>query len=200
MSTAKETPKKDPFYGFQFGFELVGTETFDQWKGLLCSLLNEHNPQSVTERILVQKMAEHHWLVLRGRRFQDDLICSPDIQTSAGMRQMNLWMRYEAQHERAFHKAASELRKWKEEKRKAEIGFEREKRAQAENARKQEAHETKTRLAKAKAEAIEIDTEVKTMMQAPIPGMPVINFEDLKAAVKAGIVHQVDARKTGSAA
>ncbi len=48
----------------------------------------------------------------------------------------SLYLRYQTTNDRAFHKSLDQLLKLKAERRKAEIGFERQKREQAEQARK----------------------------------------------------------------
>src|SRR5690348_7664000 len=58
-------------------------------------------------------------------------------------RKLALYLRYQTTHERAFHKALNDLLKLRAEKRKAEIGFERQERARATETRRQEHHEMK---------------------------------------------------------
>jgi hypothetical protein len=74
-------------------------------------------------------------------------------------------LRYQTTHERAFHKASDELRKSRNEKRKAEIGFESQKRQQAEEERRearekrrQELHKWNRLYVQAKAEHQEMLT------------------------------------------
>ena len=58
-------------------------------------------------------------------------------------RKLALYLRYQTTHERAFHKALNDLLKLRAEKRKQEIGFERQEQARATEIRKQERHEMK---------------------------------------------------------
>ena len=90
--------------------------------------------------ILVERMAQHHWLrnratLLQGNCFLDD--------GSVDETRLALYLRYETTHERAFHTCLNDRLKLRAEKRKAEIGFESQKRQQEEHTRKQEQHEMK---------------------------------------------------------
>jgi hypothetical protein len=169
-------------------------------------------------------MAEHYWLVRRARNLQfaafesaqraeqNTASANLDSDGDFGVRELlevenmlakklALWQRYEAQHDRAFHKCLAELRKVKsakavergveqkgistdlatrsesvlcvssrEERRKEQIGFERQKQMEAAEARKQEPHTAKTRLTNAKSDEMELNTAIKAMIQAPCPG------------------------------
>jgi hypothetical protein len=50
-----------------------------------------------------------------------------------------LYLRYQTTHERAFYKALTELQKLREQRRKEQIGFESQKRAQADEIRAEKA-------------------------------------------------------------
>ena len=72
-------------------------------------------------------MAQHHWLRNRAEAFESG--CFKEDGTLDDKR-LALFMRYRTSHERAFEKCLNELLKLRAEKRKAEIGFESQKRAQ----------------------------------------------------------------------
>jgi len=112
---------------------------FDQ---LLAQFQQEHQPETPTEEALVQAMAEHYWLRHRAMRLEESCF---DYTTGQIIddRKLALYLRYQTTHERAFHKALNDLLKLRAEKRKAEIGFERQQHAQADQIRKQERHEMK---------------------------------------------------------
>jgi hypothetical protein len=121
-------------------FILLLWESAVEFDQLVIDLKNEYGPKNRTELILVERMAQHHWLrnratLLQGNCFHDDGMI--DDQRLA------LYLRYETTHERAFHKCLNELLKIRAEKRKAEIGFESQKRKQEEHDRKQEQHKMK---------------------------------------------------------
>ena len=90
--------------------------------------------------ILVERMAQHHWLrdragLLQANGFADD--------GSVDEKRLALYLRYQTTHERAFHKCLNDLLKLRAEKRKNAIGFESQNRKQEEHTRKQEQHQMK---------------------------------------------------------
>jgi len=121
-------------------FVLLPWESAKEYDQLVVDLKSEHRPISRTEMILVERMAQHHWLrnragLLQGNCFADD--------GSIDEKRLALYLRYQTTHERAFHKCLNDLLKLRAEKRKAEIGFESQKRKQEEHTRKQEQHQMK---------------------------------------------------------
>ena len=178
-------------HGFAGKFRVLPSENQADFEALAESLRAEHEPATVTEEILVQRMAEHVWLSRRAQILQD---FSPE-------KCVPLFLRYETTNERAFHKCLDQLLKLRAEKRKIEIGFESQKRKEAEEARKQadeqrkqaddkrkqEAHEARVRLAISKAEWQELNTDIKRTIEAPLPCNSFIPFEDLKPVLTASI-------------
>jgi hypothetical protein len=119
-------------------FFLLPHESSEAYSLLRITLLDEHRPENETEHILVDRMAQHHWLRSRAQAFESG--CFRDDGTLDEKR-LALFMRYRTSHERAFSKCLAELLKLRVEKRKTEIGFESQKRAKEEHTRKQEQHE-----------------------------------------------------------
>src|ERR1700739_2755374 len=78
-------------------------------------------------------------------------------------KQFSLYLRYQTTHERAFHKCLSDFLKLRAEKRKQQVGFESQK-------QNQELHEARTRLANAKAAHLELDTDIRSTIEARLPG------------------------------
>jgi hypothetical protein len=111
-------------------FRVLATESQFHYDLLRQELLAEHNPTTTTEAILVERMAQHHWMRTRAVHYQTACLESADGLDTA---RFNLFMRYETQQERAFHKCLADLLKLRAEKQKAEIGF-------ASHTRKQEMH------------------------------------------------------------
>jgi hypothetical protein len=201
-------------FGFTGAFRVMPYESQPDYESLLADLRAEHNPATITQEILVAKMAEHYWTSRRAALLLDHAL-NPDQNAEESFKTLNLFLRYQTTHDRAFHKCLAELRKLRAEKRKAEIGFEsqkrraaaetvkaaardaRESRCQAAETRKQEAHESRTRVQTAKAEWQELNTEVKGMIQAILPGHTAISFEELKpflqCAVKDFVAYQTQA-------
>jgi hypothetical protein len=121
-------------------FQVLPTESQFDFDQLLAGFRGEHRPATPTEEALIQTMAEHHWL--RNRAVSLEAFCFDSItgQVTDAQR-LSLYLRYQTTHERAFHKSLNDLLKLRAEKRKAEIGFERQKLVQEEHTRKQEKHE-----------------------------------------------------------
>jgi hypothetical protein len=116
-------------------FFLLPHESTEAYSLLRINLLDEHRPETETERLLVDRMAQHHWLRSRAEAFESG--CFREDGTLDDKR-LALFMRYRTSHERAFHKCLAELLKLRAEKRKVEIGFESQKRVKEEHTRKQE--------------------------------------------------------------
>ena len=123
-------------------FWVLPSESQHEFLKLLAEFQQEHQPTTPTEEALVQAMAEHHWLRHRAMRLEHSCF---DYHTGELIdeRKLALYLRYQTTHERAFHKALNDLLKLRAEKRKAEIGFERQRHTEAEQTRKQERHEMK---------------------------------------------------------
>jgi hypothetical protein len=85
-------------------------------------------------------MAQHHWLRNRAELLQSN--CFAD-DGSIDEKRLALYLRYQTTHERAFHKCLNDLLKIRAEKRRAETGFESQKRKQEKHDRKQEQHQMK---------------------------------------------------------
>jgi hypothetical protein len=124
-------------------FILLPWEDAEEFDVLVVDLKSQYHPMNRTEWILVERMAQHHWLRNRATLLQG--LCFLDDGTIDDKR-LALYLRYETTHERAFHKCLSELLRIRAEKRKAEIGFESQKRKQEEHDRKQEQHKMKKDL------------------------------------------------------
>ena len=111
-------------------FFLLACENVEVYSILLANLHCEHRPDTETERMLVDRMAQHHWL--RNRAEACESGCFKEDGTLDD-KSLALFMRYRTSHERAFHKCLNELLKLRAEKRKIEIGFESQKQKKALN-------------------------------------------------------------------
>jgi hypothetical protein len=108
-------------HGLTFGvFRVLEGESQMRYQDLLEQLLSEYNPATPTEAILVERMAQHHWLRNRAVNYQNHYLETGDENTAS---KLSLFMRYESMHERAFHKCLADLLKLRAEKQKQEIGF-----------------------------------------------------------------------------
>ncbi len=82
-------------------FVLLPGEDQKEWIELLRDLTNEFQPASRTERILVNDMAQSHWLTQRAINLQTNSIEDP--KTFA------LYLRYQTTHQRAYYRALKQL-------------------------------------------------------------------------------------------
>ncbi len=119
-------------------FRILSTEDPAGFEALKQSLFVEHQPATPTESILVNGMAESHWLAQRALRLQDTCV-NPDTGAITNEKTFSLYLRYHTSLTRSFHKSLNDLFKLRSDKRKAERGFE------AQNIQK-EKHEMKKKL------------------------------------------------------
>jgi hypothetical protein len=74
-------------------------------------------------------------------------------QQAIGIRSdLDVYLRYHAAQDRAYQRASKEFRERRKERLKEQIGFERQKQAQAEETRKAELHAHKVKAARARCE------------------------------------------------
>ena len=87
------------------------------------ALLDEHLPETETETILVQNMAESNWLAQRAQRLQDNCL-NPSNGKITDQHSFSLYLRYYNTHNRNFYKALQELKKLRAAERQADRGVE----------------------------------------------------------------------------
>ena len=133
-------------------FFLLTDENPDKFNELRAALQTEHQPQTETERILVQRLADHEWLRMRALRLQQT--CIFEGQHVLATEQFALYMRYQTTHERAFYKALKELQTIRAQRIKEQIGFESQKREQAAEQRAAETHHLKKQELQLKIESL----------------------------------------------
>ncbi|HSU33485.1 MAG TPA: hypothetical protein VLJ11_19810 [Bryobacteraceae bacterium] len=138
-------------HGLAGRFVVLGWENADIYYELLHGLRLEHQPETTTEHLLVERMAQHQWLSQRAV-FLQDMCFHMKVPMCEQEKQLALYLRYATTHDRAFHKCLSDLLKLRAAKRKEAAGFESQKRQQAAETRKQELHEAKLSALKAKSE------------------------------------------------
>ena len=150
-------------HGFTGGFSLLPTDDPRAYQQLLAELKVDHLPAGKTEEILVERMAQHHWLRARAVQLQNVTLATPSKDEKEQDRQFALYLRYQTTNERAFSKCLKDLLTLKAERRKEQIGFESQKLAQAEQTRrqsvenrKQDLHKPAVWLAEAKSEHQEL--------------------------------------------
>ncbi len=129
-------------HGFTGAFTVLPSEDQEKFDTLLHGLRVEHEPKTMTEILLVEKMAQHHWLVQRAMKLQE-LTMMSELPSRDQECRFSLYLRYQTTNERAFHKSLDQLLKLRAERRKAEIGFESQKQKEAAEARRDAAENRK---------------------------------------------------------
>ena len=121
----KATVSQNNFrHGLVGRFQVLPWEQQWEYDALFASLRMQHKPETGFEVRLVEKMAQHYWLSRRAVSLQETCF-STELPECEQEKQLALYLRYQSTHERAFQRCSDELRKLRNEKRKAEIGFER---------------------------------------------------------------------------
>lgn len=113
-------------HGFASSTRFISDEDPEQFYALLNDLIQEHNPATTTEELLVEKMAHNHWIGLRAARLQGDVLNRVSSFHSIP-HDLALFIRYQTTAERAFHRARIELVKARKEREKSANGFESQK-------------------------------------------------------------------------
>jgi hypothetical protein len=147
------------------GFFLLDWEKAEDLDHLREALIEEHQPTTPTEQILVDKMAQHFWLSQRAQCIQTGKMQNNPLDEDV-QQALIPYVRYQAHHERLFQRALHDLLKLRAERRKEQIGFEsqnardaKESRSQAQEIRRennekrrQEHHEKTVSLQNARIE------------------------------------------------
>jgi hypothetical protein len=133
-------------HGLLGRFQVLEGEDQQRYDNLVDQLILEQKPVGLLETELVKKMSEHLWLSERARRYQEGcfLVLSrtpeqiKNDQAEMGiLADLERFTIYQAHHDRAFQRALNVLLKLRKERLANEIGFEREKRAQAAEQRRE---------------------------------------------------------------
>jgi hypothetical protein len=132
-------------HGLAGAFRVLPSEDQEEFDALHCGLRAEHQPSTLTETLLVEKMAQHYWLSRRAQRLQD-ITMAEDLPAKDQDRQFALFLRYQTTNDRAFHQCLNQLLKLRAEKRRAEIGFESQRRHDAQESRRESAEKRKQEL------------------------------------------------------
>jgi hypothetical protein len=152
QSTGPKTPEgkaiaaRNNFrHGFTGEFTVLPWEKQDEFNMLMDALRDEHEPSGLTERILVDKMAQALWLTKRAVMLQH-VTFNHELPTCDDTKQLALYIRYQTTNERIFSKCLNELLKVRAEKRKQQIGFESQKHKQADQTRREAGENRKQEL------------------------------------------------------
>jgi hypothetical protein len=161
-------------HGLTGPFMVLAWEKKHEYEQLKADLFAEHQPTTLTEQMLVEDMAQSHWLRKRAITMQT-LCFRPDKPDADQPKELLLYLRYQTTHDRAFYRALNELQKLRAQKRKEQIGFvsqerrqleeqrkeAREKRRENEEIRRQEMHQARLSLTEAQAKRHETEASVR---------------------------------------
>ncbi len=120
-------------------FKLLTSEDPAIFAALQKSLIEEHQPSTPTESILVHRMIESDWLAQRAQRLQDACL-NTDSGEIKDEKKFTLYMRYQTTHTRAFRQCLHDLQKLRKEKRQAENGVEAQRVASEKHQLKKDKH------------------------------------------------------------
>jgi hypothetical protein len=108
---------------------LIPGENEEELKALLADLMDEYQPATPTEQILVEKMCQNQWLSGRAFRLQSDAFTTGGRGGYFAVKltitkDLGVLIRYQTSAERAFHQAHKELVTAQKQREKSEIDFE----------------------------------------------------------------------------
>jgi hypothetical protein len=126
-------------HGLAGAFNVLPSEDQDEFDALVCGLKADHQPSTLTETLLVQRMAQSYWLSKRALYLQDQCCTDEELSLDEQRRQFALFLRYQTTNDRAFHRALNDLLKLKAERRRQEIGFESQQQKKAQESRREAA-------------------------------------------------------------
>jgi hypothetical protein len=133
-------------HGLTGAFQVLPGENAENFDKLLNQLMTDEKPVGIAEIELVKKMAQHFWCSERASRFQEGcflVIAQTPEQLEDGEAEIRVrpelerYTRYQAHHDRAYARASAELLKRRKERRQMENGFESQKRAEAQEQRRE---------------------------------------------------------------
>ena len=99
-------------HGLTSGKVVLPGEDSTQFQHLRRDLLREHRPNTPTEKLLVEEMAQAHWRLDRVRRRQDQAFESETLDAKL----LTLLLRYAASYQRTFFKSLETLKKLQRER------------------------------------------------------------------------------------
>jgi len=149
-------------------FRVLPDENQAAYDDLLRRFMEAEKPVDDVDRELIAKMARHTWLSERCVRFQEACFLyqpqSPEEkanerQTVAVLRDLRIYTRYQAAHDRAYQRAANDLAKRRKDRASLERGIASQKRAEAEETRREKRQEQRDQLHPYKVLTAEMRTE-----------------------------------------
>ena len=171
-------------HGLAGAFMILADESREDFDELHQGLVAEHLPETATEILLVESMAQHYWLMQRAIRLQT---LSFDLEPAEAEKNLALFLRYQTTHERAFYKALNTFVKLRADKRKAEIGFVSQQRQAEEHARKQAIEKRKQELHKWKVLQAQAEVDHRILLN--------VNLQTPEHRITVGPQHIIAAEK-----
>ena len=98
-------------HGLASGKLLIHGEDPAEFQSLLDGLIEDWQPDSATERLLVQNMAKYQWLVDRAIRLQGEALAASQDPTILPP-SFAVLLRYQTTNERAYYRAQKSLEEW----------------------------------------------------------------------------------------
>jgi hypothetical protein len=99
-------------HGLAASFAILPWENGDEFYKLLEDLRSEHKPATPTEHLLVKDMAKYYWLIQRSLILQTRCL---ENESEEDLARLSVYIRYQATHQRAFHRALSDFLKLRRE-------------------------------------------------------------------------------------
>jgi hypothetical protein len=186
-------------HGLAGAFCLLPWEDRTQFDTLLTDLRAEYQPTTITEQTYVDRMAEHQWLRQRCLTLLPTCFDN-ETQSIKDEKLFALLTRYQTTNERGYDKCVNQLEKLRAARHKEQIGFESQKRQEAAETRKIEAHEARVRLMNARAEDMENESAMKQTLQVPIPGHVKYTFQELSRIFRTAMCAAYDQHRRQDAA
>jgi hypothetical protein len=172
-AAGKEAASQNAFkHGLCGKFHVLSCEDQSEYDDLFNGFMETEKPVDDVERQLVIKMARHTWLSERALRCQEAcFLIQPQTPEQEANRKdgvavrsdLEMYLRYQAAHDRAYQRASNELTKRRNERRKDENGFVSQKRAEAQEQRREaveirraEVHTAKMALVQNKLERAQL--------------------------------------------
>ena len=172
-------------------FSILPSESEQDFDNLLAALQKDHQPANTTEQILVERMAQHHWLSRRAIHLQTTLLVN-EGSIEGNEKSFALYLRYQTTNERAFSKCLQDLLKLRADQRKAQSEIDKQAQKEADEKRKQKSAEFKQFIAGLEAEDRSDHAFIERIRKEPLPmgpfrnplntGQPGTNRRDEEAA------------------
>ena len=134
-------------HGLTGRFQVLPNEDQERYNDMLDEFVRAEEPANIVEVELVKKMAQHTWLSRRAIRYADACFSAIPMtpeEKSTGAAKMGInhtelqrWLRYQTHHDRAYARASAEMLKRREHRLKTARGIESQKRADADEKRKE---------------------------------------------------------------